>query len=70
MDEAIDAAIEAGFRHFDTAESYENEELIGNSLAKALKKHSVLREDIFITSKIPPWRMDKESAKDSIESSL
>ena len=29
LDEAIDAAIEAGYRHFDCAELYENEPMVG-----------------------------------------
>lgn len=58
MDPAIDAAIEVGYRHFDTAESYENEALLGAALKKALAKHGLTREDIWITSKVPPWKMD------------
>ena len=41
-------AIDAGYRHIDTAMIYENEEEIGEWLAKS----GVKREDVFITSKI------------------
>jgi diketogulonate reductase-like aldo/keto reductase len=41
-------AIEAGYRHIDTASLYANEEEIGEFLAKS----EVKREDVFITSKI------------------
>ena len=33
----IGASMEAGYRHFDCAEMYENEEKIGIALEKALK---------------------------------
>ena len=70
MDIAIDAALEVGYRHFDSAESYENEEMLGIALKKGLEKHGLKREDIWITSKIAAWRMDYENAKDSIETSV
>ena len=41
-------AIEAGYRHIDTAQGYENEESVGI----AVKKSSVDRKDLFITSKL------------------
>lgn len=66
LEPAIDAALEVGYRHFDTAESYENEEILGIALKKGLEKHGLKREDIWITSKIAPWRMDYENAIDSI----
>ncbi|HZJ57405.1 MAG TPA: aldo/keto reductase [Clostridia bacterium] len=42
------AAIEAGYRHIDTAQGYGNEESVGI----AVKKSGVKREEIFITSKL------------------
>ena len=41
-------AIKAGYRHFDTASFYGNEEALG----KALKKCGILRDEFFITSKV------------------
>ncbi|CDW85098.1 aldo keto reductase family protein [Stylonychia lemnae] len=70
MDKAIDAALEVGYRHFDSAESYENEEMLGIALKKGFEKYGLKREDIWITSKIAAWRMDYENAKDSIETSV
>ena len=46
--DAICAAINAGYRHIDTAQTYGNEESVG----AALKKSGIAREDIFITSKL------------------
>jgi len=45
---AIGYAFEAGYRHIDTAKSYYNEEEIGD----AIKKQSLPREEIFITTKL------------------
>jgi diketogulonate reductase-like aldo/keto reductase len=44
----IDAAIECGYRHFDTAQIYNNEQLLG----AAWTGHNLARESIFITTKI------------------
>ena len=41
-------AIQIGYRLIDTAQSYENEEAVGN----AIKKSGVTREDLFITTKL------------------
>lgn len=46
--ETFGRAYELGYRQFDTAWKYNNEELI----AKALKIHHIPREEIFITTKI------------------
>lgn len=41
-------ALKAGYRSIDTAQSYLNEEEVGN----AIEKSSVPREEIFLTSKV------------------
>jgi 2,5-diketo-D-gluconate reductase B len=46
----VRTALELGYRHFDTAEKYENESEIG----QALKEFPVVRRDLFLTSKV--WR--------------
>ncbi len=43
-------ALEAGYRHIDTAEGYNNEEYVG----KAIAESGVSRGDIFITTKVAP----------------
>jgi len=42
------SALEAGYRHIDTAQGYGNEESVGI----AVKKSGIKREEIFITSKL------------------
>jgi diketogulonate reductase-like aldo/keto reductase len=45
-------ALEVGFRHFDCAERYRNEEAVGDAFADALADGTVTREDLFVTTKI------------------
>lgn len=44
----IDMAIKNGYRHFDTAQAYRNEEVLGASIEKS----GIAREDFFITTKL------------------
>jgi len=46
--EVVGQALEAGYRHIDTAQGYRNEAEIG----KALEASDISREDLFITSKL------------------
>lgn len=50
---AVATAIEAGYRHIDTAIAYDNESGVGKGLKNALKSTGIHRESIFITTKIP-----------------
>ncbi|KAF7852064.1 hypothetical protein BT93_L0592 [Corymbia citriodora subsp. variegata] len=50
-------AIKAGYRHFDTAASYDTEEMLGRAMVEALDRGLVeSRSDIFITTKL--WCTD------------
>ncbi|NDC22055.1 aldo/keto reductase [bacterium] len=44
----VNTALNSGYRHFDTAQVYDNEKLLG----EVLKKSDIKREDLFITTKI------------------
>lgn len=59
-------AIEAGYRHFDTAAFYNTEEALG----KAIKKSGIPREEFFVTTKVWKTYMGYEGAKKSFEESL
>jgi len=55
--ECVDAvrwALDAGYRHIDTAQAYGNEASVG----KALRESGVPREDVFITTKFFPANDD------------
>src|SRR5580692_7542763 len=45
-------ALEAGFRHFDCAERYRNEREVGHALQAGLAAGNIVREDIFVTTKL------------------
>lgn len=49
---AVAGAIRCGYRMFDCASVYGNEELIGNVFAQAFAEGAVKREELFITSKV------------------
>jgi len=49
---ATSDALEAGFRHFDCAERYQNEREVGEALQEGLAAGGIAREDIFVTTKL------------------
>jgi diketogulonate reductase-like aldo/keto reductase len=51
---AVRWALEAGYRHVDTAQAYENERSVG----RAIRDSGVPREDVYITTKFHPGRKD------------
>src|SRR5581483_51869 len=51
---AVRWALEAGYRHIDTAQIYGNEESVG----RALRASGVPREQVFLTTKFYPDRTD------------
>src|SRR5690606_32589113 len=59
-------ALEAGYRHIDTAKLYENEEGVG----EGLRSSGVPREDVFLTTKV--WNDDQgyDSTLRSLDESL
>jgi len=58
------AALEAGYRHIDTATGYQNEAGIGKALASA----GLPRESVFVTTKMPPDNVGRE--RQTLEESL
>lgn len=49
---AISAALDAGYRHIDTAFIYANEADIGVALKEKMTESGIAREDMFITTKV------------------
>jgi 2,5-diketo-D-gluconate reductase A len=62
---ATTAALEAGYRHLDTATVYGNEREVGRALAES----GVARDDVFVTTKCPPDRAGRaiETLRESLE---
>lgn len=52
MEEALERAIDIGYRHIDSAYMYLNEEEIGRAIRKKIANGTVKRDDIFYTSKV------------------
>lgn len=63
------AAVDCGYRLFDSAQMYGNQKEVGAAIREAIHSRGIKREEFFITTKLSS-DMDFESAKKSIESSL
>ena len=61
---AVLRALEVGYRHIDTATAYGNEEQVGQAIAQS----GVRREELFVTTKLPPSRAGQE--RETLEASL
>lgn len=64
--QAVLDAIEVGYRHIDTAQSYFNEEEVGEAIAETI----IPRDDLFITTKVWLSNYGYENTKTSIKISL
>ncbi|XP_003378757.1 aldose reductase [Trichinella spiralis] len=52
LSDALDIALETGYRHIDTAYVYENEDVVGNAIDRFLNSGKAKREDLFIVTKL------------------
>ncbi|XP_063637373.1 aldo-keto reductase family 1 member C4 isoform X4 [Pan troglodytes] len=68
--EVTKLAIEAGFRHIDSAYLYNNEEQVGLAIRSKIADGSVKREDIFYTSKLWCTFFQPQMVQPALESSL
>ena len=59
-------ALKVGYRAVDTAAGYQNEDRV----AEGIRASGVKREDIFITTKVPPEQAEESAFKASVERSL
>jgi alcohol dehydrogenase (NADP+) len=63
-------ALEAGFRHFDSAERYRNEREVGEALQAGLAAGGIAREDIFVTTKLWNSNHRPERVEPAFQASL
>ncbi|XP_008561556.1 PREDICTED: aldo-keto reductase family 1 member C4-like isoform X3 [Galeopterus variegatus] len=68
--EATKVAIEAGFRHIDSAYFYNNEEEVGLAIRSKIAEGIVKREDIFYTTKLWCTFHRPELVRPGLETSL
>ncbi|KAL7717659.1 Aldose reductase [Entamoeba marina] len=59
---AVEIALRNGYKHIDCASIYFNEEEVGEALKTVFKEGKILREEVFITSKL--WCDNKENEKE------
>lgn len=59
--DVVKMALDLGYRHIDTAYNYQNEAVIGKAIA------GFPRDQLFLTSKVPPSAIDPEDIQGSIE---
>jgi 2,5-diketo-D-gluconate reductase B len=64
--EAMLKAIEIGYRHLDTAQTYDTERQVG----EAMRRSGLPRSDFFVTTKVADSRLDKRQFMPSVEQSL
>lgn len=68
IEESIENSIKLGYRLFDTAKFYENEEAIGKAINKCIKEGIVKREELFISTKL--WMDDLEDPEKALSLAL
>lgn len=68
--DAVDYAIDLGYRSIDTAYVYGNEAEIGETLTKKIKEGKIKREDIFITTKLWSTYHQPEKVMEGVKKSL
>src|SRR5204863_9840197 len=62
----VEQALRLGYRHIDTAETYDNEREIGD----ALRASGVKRQDVFITTKVWPSHLAPRELERATKESL
>lgn len=65
-EQAVSAALEAGYRSIDTASAYGNEAAVGRALASS----GLPREELFITTKLATSDQGFQSSQDALKASL
>ena len=63
---AVAHAIEAGYRHIDTAQAYFNEEAVG----EGIRRSGIARDQLFLTTKVWLDSYGEEAAYESVKISL
>lgn len=67
--QATKAALEVGFRHFDCAERYRNEQAVGDAMQEVFKAGTIQRKDVFVTTKLWNNNHRPERVKPAFEAS-
>ena len=67
--QATKTALKVGFRHFDCAERYRNEQSVGDAMQEVFKAGTIERKDVFVTTKLWNSNHRPERVKPAFEAS-
>ncbi len=70
MKKVVTAGLKCGFRAFDTARDYGNEDVVGRVISECMRELHIPREEIFITTKIGNSQQALGNIEQQIEISL
>ncbi|MFO7935676.1 MAG: aldo/keto reductase [Bacteroidales bacterium] len=70
MEEIVVEAIRLGYRHIDCATAYQNEDVVGRALTRAMESGLVKREELFVLSKLWNKHMKPDKVIMACEDSL
>lgn len=71
MEDATAEAIRIGWRHIDTARAYENEDVVGRAIRRAIEEGYIASaDDLFITGKLWNGHMDPKDVAPACDATL
>jgi 2,5-diketo-D-gluconate reductase A len=68
--DSVTNALNAGYRHFDTAPLYKCEDKVGEAISDSIRRGEIDRSDIFITTKVSRKELNKIEVAESIDRSI
>lgn len=70
MKRLVTAGLKIGYRAFDTARDYGNEDIVGKVMKECLSEQGISREEVFITTKIGNSQQAEGNIEEQIDISL
>ncbi|CRK88978.1 CLUMA_CG002511, isoform A [Clunio marinus] len=70
VESALNAALQAGYRHIDCAPVYGNEKVIGKVFKEWIDSGKIKRSELFITTKLPPFGNRASDVEKCLKKSL